>query len=143
MTNPVQTAGVLLVCPFNQDRVIAAFRDPDKGTSSWLLPKGHIRLGESRRQCAVRELKEEVGAKNFHLVAYAGSVVRLSIEHWGERVLKEIHWYIGLGDPTEELTAANHETGTHAAWISLSEAIRTNPWDEEREFLTRLFSVML
>ena len=38
-----------------------AMRDPDK--SYWGFPKGHLNAGESSKEAAIREVKEEVGLR--------------------------------------------------------------------------------
>jgi 8-oxo-dGTP pyrophosphatase MutT (NUDIX family) len=136
----VQTAGVLLLCVGMEpdSKRIATFTDPEFGADSRLLPKGHVRSGETLIETAVRELREEVGATADAIVGYAGSVLRQSVEYWGEQVLKEIHLFVGVSLEQTRLSANANDTGTVAQWSTLRDAIRLNPWPEERDFLRRL-----
>lgn len=38
-------------------------RSVEHGKGNWGLPGGHLEVGESIKQCAVREVKEELGVK--------------------------------------------------------------------------------
>jgi len=141
----VQTAGVVLLHPGPgpQGRSVATFTDPEFGDNSRLLPKGHVRAGESLLETATRELHEEVGATADAIVSYAGSVVRQSVEYWGEPVLKEIHLFLGVSHVLKPLSVSSNATGNAAQWSPVADAIRLNPWQEEREFLSRLLRLDL
>ncbi len=47
----------------DQQRLLFLQRAPDRalGPSLWGFPAGHIEAGESARECAYREMKEEIG----------------------------------------------------------------------------------
>ncbi len=79
-----------------------------KGRKIWTFPKGHIELGETPRQAALREVLEETGYR-------AGIVrpllkVRYAFTLKGNYVKKVVQWYmmkklgrIGKHDPSEIL----------------------------------------
>jgi len=81
------TAGGIV---FNGDKVLV-LRNL-KGV--WVFPKGHVELGESHEQAALREVLEEsglhalivgkAGMSSFHFFSYIDKVVHLKIVYWFE-----------------------------------------------------------
>ena len=122
---------------------LALARDPEFGENAWVLPKGHVRSGETLVNTAVRETYEEVGARNFRVLAYLGQVERYSIQDWGERVWKTIHLFLAVALSGDQLKPDPDETLTDAAWLPIREAIECIPWAEEREFLSRTLRPLL
>lgn len=47
----------------HSDKFILMKRNVEHGKGTWGLPGGHLEVGESIKQCAVREVKEELGVK--------------------------------------------------------------------------------
>ena len=72
-TIKTRTAGAIIV---NPDKAIAIVSN--QGTS-WGFPKGHIEGGESPRDAAVREIKEETGLTDLHFVKELGTYERYRI----------------------------------------------------------------
>lgn len=90
------------------------------GRVEWCLPKGHLELGETPEQAAIREIEEETGIQG-RVMGSLGS-----IEYWfaadGRRVHKLVHHYLlqatgGVltiaGDPDRE--------AVDVAWVPLPE----------------------
>lgn len=81
------TAGGIV---FNGDRVLV-LRNL-KG--AWVFPKGHVELGESHEQAALREVQEEsglharivgkAGMSSFHFYSYMDKAVHRKIVYWFE-----------------------------------------------------------
>jgi len=63
-----------------------------RGRMLWSLPKGHIEVGETAEQTAIREVAEETGLQGRVLAALG------SIDYWfvteGRRVHKTVHHYL-------------------------------------------------
>jgi len=63
-----------------------------RGRMLWSLPKGHIELGETAEQTAIREVAEETGISGSVLAALG------RIDYWfvtdGRRVHKTVHHYL-------------------------------------------------
>ena len=77
-----------------KDGQVAALigRTDRRGRMLWSLPKGHIELGETAEQTAIREVAEETGIQGSVLAALG------SIDYWfvteGRRVHKTVHHYL-------------------------------------------------
>lgn len=53
--------GVLIRDPLNPTKVFAGIRQNSHGSNTLALPGGHLELGETWEQCAIRETLEETG----------------------------------------------------------------------------------
>lgn len=77
-----------------RDAQVAALigRVDRRGRLLWSLPKGHIELGETAEQTAIREVAEETGIRGSVLAALG------RIDYWfvtdGRRVHKTVHHYL-------------------------------------------------
>jgi 8-oxo-dGTP diphosphatase len=50
--------GVMIL---KEGRVLLGYRTASHGKNTWIMPGGHLEFGESFRDCAIRETKEETG----------------------------------------------------------------------------------
>jgi 8-oxo-dGTP pyrophosphatase MutT (NUDIX family) len=93
------------------------------------LPKGHPEEGESMREAAAREVREETG-----LTARATDKLG-DVRYWytlhGERVLKVVSFYLFV-DPTGDVADHDHEV-LEARWVPLAEAPRLLSYGGERQ----------
>ena len=99
-----------------------------RGRMLWSLPKGHIELGETAEQTAIREVAEETGIQGSVLAALG------SIDYWfvteGRRVHKTVHHYLMrfLGG---ELSDEDVEV-SEVAWVPLQELPSRLAYADER-----------
>jgi 8-oxo-dGTP pyrophosphatase MutT (NUDIX family) len=99
-----------------------------RGRMLWSLPKGHIEMGETAEQTAVREVAEETGIQGSVLAALG------SIDYWfvteGRRVHKTVHHYLMrfLGG---ELSDEDVEV-TEVAWVPLGDLPSRLAYSDER-----------
>jgi 8-oxo-dGTP pyrophosphatase MutT (NUDIX family) len=113
-----------------RDAQVAALigRVDRRGRVLWSLPKGHIELGETAEQTAIREVAEETGIQGSVLAALG------SIDYWfvteGRRVHKTVHHYLMrfLGG---ELCDDDVEV-SEVAWVPLSELPERLAYADER-----------
>ncbi|MGB0438026.1 MAG: NUDIX hydrolase [Mycobacterium sp.] len=99
-----------------------------RGRMLWSLPKGHIEVGETADQTAIREVAEETGIQGSVLAALG------SIDYWfvteSRRVHKTVHHYLMrfLGG---ELSDEDVEV-TEVAWVPLGELPSRLAYADER-----------
>jgi 8-oxo-dGTP pyrophosphatase MutT (NUDIX family) len=99
-----------------------------RGRMLWSLPKGHIELGETAEQTAIREVAEETGIRGDVLASLG------SIDYWfvteGRRVHKTVHHYL-LRFRGGELSDHDLEV-SEVAWVPLDELPSRLAYADER-----------
>ncbi len=100
-----------------------------RGRMLWSLPKGHIELGETAEQTAIREVAEETGLQGSVLAALG------SIDYWfvteGRRVHKTVHHYL-MRFQGGELSDDDVEV-TEVAWVPLRDLPSRLAYADERK----------
>ncbi|HYB39770.1 MAG TPA: NUDIX hydrolase [Mycobacterium sp.] len=99
-----------------------------RGRMLWSLPKGHIELGETAEQTAIREVAEETGIHGSVLAALG------SIDYWfvtdGRRVHKTVHHYL-MSFSGGELSDNDLEVA-EVAWVPIQELPARLAYADER-----------
>ncbi|MEX3656163.1 NUDIX hydrolase, partial [Mycolicibacterium fortuitum] len=114
-----------------KDTQVAALigRVDRRGRMLWSLPKGHIELGETAEQTAIREVAEETGIRGDVLAALG------SIDYWfvteGRRVHKTVHHYL-MRFQGGELSDDDVEV-TEVAWVPLRDLASRLAYADERK----------
>lgn len=113
-----------------KDRQVAALigRIDRRGRMLWSLPKGHIEMGETAEQTAIREVAEETGIQGDVLAALG------SIDYWfvteGRRVHKTVHHYL-MRFSGGELSDEDVEV-SEVAWVPVRELPSRLAYADER-----------
>jgi len=104
-----------------------------RGRLLWSLPKGHIEVGETAEQAAVREVEEETGIIG-RVVAPLGT-----IDFWfvaeDRRVHKTVHHFL-LSALGGELSDEDIEVA-EVAWVPLAELESRLAYADERRLIRR------
>ena len=100
-----------------------------RGRMLWSLPKGHIEVGETAEQTAIREVAEETGVQGDVLAALG------SIDYWfvtdGRRVHKTVHHYL-MRFASGELCDDDVEV-TEVAWVPIRDLPSRLAYADERK----------
>jgi 8-oxo-dGTP pyrophosphatase MutT (NUDIX family) len=100
-----------------------------RGRMLWSLPKGHIELGETAEQTAIREVAEETGIQGSVLAALG------RIDYWfvtdGRRVHKTVHHYL-MRCSGGELSDDDVEVA-EVAWVPINELPSRLAYADERK----------
>jgi ADP-ribose pyrophosphatase YjhB (NUDIX family) len=116
--------------------VIVPHRSSPDQKPALALPKGHIDRGESSRDAAGREVREETGVE-AELVDKLGDV-KYWYQREGRRIFKVVSFYLfryragSLEDHDEEIEEAR--------WMPLEQASRELSYPGEREMVARALS---
>ena len=98
----------------------------------YVLPKGHVDPGESEAEAARREVEEEVGISELHLVQSLGVLERLGYDklEW-----KKTHYFLFA---TTQVDATPTDTEKHKAmrWFPL-DMLPHMLWPEQIELLEK------
>jgi 8-oxo-dGTP pyrophosphatase MutT (NUDIX family) len=88
-----------------------------RGRLRWSLPKGHVEVGETTEEAAVREVAEETGISG-RITARLGSV-EYTFTAEGRRIHKRVHHFL-MEAVAGELSDADIEV-TEVAWVPLDQ----------------------
>lgn len=91
------------------------------GEVQWVAPKGHVEVGETREDAAIREVTEEVGYKDLNNIRYIGDQVFTYFEE-GEENEKTVSWYVMEANPDVEPVLNKLEGFLDAKWLPYKEA---------------------
>lgn len=80
------------------------------------LPKGHLEFGETPEQCAVREVEEECGLRNLHIVCSSDPTWHIYFRHENWH-LKKTYWFRMSAPVTQPLTPQTEEDIEDAFWF--------------------------
>jgi 8-oxo-dGTP diphosphatase len=92
----------------------------------WVLPKGHVRLGETSEQAATREVREETGIE-AKVVAFVGHI-RFADQHQAVNAGFFLMEYVGQTDEAENRIKR---------WCTYDEAIELLTFDDSRDILRK------
>jgi len=110
-----------------------------RGRLLWSLPKGHLEVGESTEQAAIREVAEETGITGG-VVAPLGT-----IDFWfvadGSRIHKTVHHFLLLatGGELSDADVEVHEV----AWVPLSQLADKLFYPDERALVEKVPALLL
>ncbi|MDR8392077.1 NUDIX domain-containing protein [Aliifodinibius sp. S!AR15-10] len=100
----------------------------------WDLPKGKLEGEESIKECAQREVSEEVGCRLPEIRQKLITTYH-EYEEAEEYIGKTTHWYAMEAGKEEDLEPETEEDITKLAWFPLEEAIEKVGYQNLREVL--------
>jgi len=101
----------------------------------WDFPKGHLEKGETDKQAATRELKEETGIEDAFFVKDFKEKIEYFFRRGKELVKKEVTFFL-VETRTEEIKISPREH-TGYEWLGCQEARQRVTFNNAREMLIK------
>lgn len=126
---PVAAGGGYVVRPGpDEPDVLLIFR-----RGAWDLPKGKQDPGETIDACALREVREEIGVREVHMLDDLGTTVHGYVRG-GEYQVKTTHWYL-METPERDFEPDRREGIDEVAWVAWSDAVERVGYETLREHM--------
>lgn len=77
-------------------KILLLYKNVKNKYEGWVMPKGTVEPGEDFKETALREVREETGAKAT-IIKYIGKS-EYSFAVPEDTVMKEVHWYLMMAD---------------------------------------------
>jgi ADP-ribose pyrophosphatase YjhB (NUDIX family) len=113
--------------------IVSVHVGPD-GLSDARLPKGHIELGESRGEAAVREVFEETGLAEVEILADLGHQT-VEFDDVNRHTVRDESYFLMLVPSHEGW--GKPEPKYERSWLSWDEAVSRLTYEPEREWVRR------
>lgn len=137
MANPIKAAGGVVYKPQSTDQQTAA---PDVlliyRRDLWDLPKGKKEDEETRKQCAVREVSEEIGVDNPIIIGDIGTTYH-EYNRNEERIGKTTYWYAMKLNGEPSFIPQKKEGIEDVEWFSLYKAKEKVGFENLQKLLDR------
>lgn len=106
-----------------------------KFSGDWVLPKGHIEMGETMEEAAIREVREETGIHG-EILKYIGYIRYSYTIRNRKNITKTVHFY-AMRALNNELQPQREEGFAQAALVELDVAMRLIRFDAEKKMILK------
>ncbi len=106
----------------------------------WDLPKGKLDDGETIRECAVREVSEEVGCPGPDITHDLGTTVHIYKDKWGH--FEKTTWWYAMQTDAQHFSPEQEEDITKVCWVNLEKAFDMVGFENLKEVLSRFKNVL-
>ena len=130
------SAGGLVIDSTGKLGLLIGRRDLKDATGKrilWSLPKGHIEVGETPEEAALREVQEETGIVS--VIEKSLGVIDFWFMAGGKRIHKTVHHY--LFRENGGLLAAQESEVDEVAWFPLAEIVDRLAYPDEKKLIAR------
>ena len=129
-----KSCGVVL---FNEKKVLLLQHPDGIETGHWDFPKGHVEIGESEFQTAVRELGEETGITDVNILSDFSHTISYSLIKKDQKIGKEVIFFVGFTDETKVVLSHEHQA---FAWLDFDAALNRLTYENAKKTLTLSFN---
>lgn len=126
-----QCYGVIVFIKENPNKFLILERAKTK--NDWTFPKGHTEEGESPKETALRELKEETGIAEIELLDTLLLHEEYEIIRHGEKKLKINDYFIGFVDK-DNVEIEKEEIQSYK-WVTYEEALNLFMYERRKQVL--------
>lgn len=133
MIEAVSCGGVVI----HRGKVLLLYKNQNGRYMGWVMPKGTVEQGETFKQTALREVKEESGA-TAKIIKYIGKT-NYSFQANIGNVNKTVHWYLMTTD-SFHCKPQTEEFFVDAGFYKQHEAYYLLKFNDERQIMKRAYS---
>ena len=121
-----------------RNKVLVLYKNRNGRQMGWVLPKGTVEPGETNKQAALREVKEESGV-SARIIKYLGST-EYSFKGAQEQeiVRKTVHWFL-MSANSFYCKPQAEEFFADAGFYKQHEAYHLLKFHDERQMMRRAF----
>jgi 8-oxo-dGTP pyrophosphatase MutT (NUDIX family) len=106
----------------------------EEESGRWVLPKGHVRQGETLEQAVQREVEEETGVR-AHIILPLGASDRYTFITDGVAVFNSVHYFLMRYD--SEAVRERRSPLETIVWLPLDSALDLLEYPNSKEILRR------
>lgn len=121
-------------------KILLLYKNIHNKYEGWVLPKGTVEEGETHEVTALREVKEESGAR-AEIVRYIGNS-SYSFNIPGDEVKKCVHWYLMKGESYYS-KPQKEEFFCDSGYYKYHEAYHLLKFPNEKEILEKAYNEYL
>ncbi len=135
------SAGGLVISESNPSLIALISHKNRGGGLDWVIPKGHVELGENYLQTAVREIREETGIES-KILEKIGEI-SYSFKIGPKRIRKTVHHYL-LQQIGGSLNAHSDPTGevVDVQWFDVGTLEEVLAHENERKIAQRALEIL-
>lgn len=121
-------------------KILLLYKNVKNKYEGWVLPKGTVEAGEDFKETALREVREETGAKAT-IIKYIGKS-EYSFVVPEDTVMKEVHWYLMMADSYYS-KPQREEFFLDSGFYKYHEAYHLLKFTNEKQILERAYAEYL
>lgn len=133
MIEAVSCGGVVIY----RGKILLLYKNQNGRYMGWVMPKGTIEQGESFKETALREVKEEAGI-SARILKYIGRTNYIFQGNLGS-INKTVHWYLMTTDSYNCKPQAE-EFFVDAGYYKQHEAYYLLKFNDERQIMKRAYT---
>ena len=121
---------------FHKGKVLLLYKNQNGRYMGWVMPKGTIEPGETFKQTALREVKEEAGV-TAKVIKHIGKT-QYSFRGSTDLVCKTVHWYL-MTSESFHCTPQAEEFFADAGYYKQHEAYHLLKFHDEKQMMRKAY----
>lgn len=130
------SAGGIVFNSKNQVLLVRNYK-PDKDVNYWGFPKGHLEIGETSKEAALREVEEETGVKAEIITKV--DLLKYFFFWEGEKTIKTVTFFLMIYK-SGKVQHQERELA-EAKWFSVDEALERITFENEKQLLKKALEI--